>query len=540
MKTTYVIGHKKPDTDTVCSAISYSYLKNKLGWKTEPRVLGNINKETEYALKYFNVKEPAYVNDVKVQIKDMKYLSGAMVNIHASMENTFNRLQSLGVTGLPLVDDDNKLKGYVNVKEMAKNIIEGDIYELNTSYDNILDVLNATSILRFDELIQGKIIAAAYKSQTFTTTVKLSNENVLIVADRRPILEYALNCNVKLIIMVGNNAFPEDLIPLATEKKINIIKTPFTTFLTANKMKLCNFINTININENPIKFTNQDYRDDFVDIATKYGHTNYPIVDNENNCLGMLRLIDQNNYEKRNLILVDHNQVVQSVDGIEEADILEIIDHHNLGAIGTNVPINFRSKPVGCTSTMIYDMFLEKKISIPKDIAGLMLSAILSDTLLLTSPTTTEDDRFAAVKLATIAKVDIDKYGLEMIKAASSIEGMSVRDLIKSDFKNYVVGTKTLGIGQVMTLDFDKIKENMDEYVHVLDEMVDTNYNVVVIFITDIIKNGSYVIYNTKAKDIVEDGFGLKDTYEGVYIPKVVSRKKQILPSILSVMEDKK
>mgnify|MGYP003015298067 FL=1 len=184
-------------------------------------------------------------------------------------------------------------------------------------------------------------------------------------------------------------------------------------------------------------------------------------------------------------------------------------------------------------------MFLEKKISIPKDIAGLMLSAILSDTLLLTSPTTTEDDRFAAVKLATIAKVDIDKYGLEMIKAASSIEGMSVRDLIKSDFKNYVVGTKTLGIGQVMTLDFDKIKENMDEYVHVLDEMVDTNYNVVVIFITDIIKNGSYVIYNTKAKDIVEDGFGLKDTYEGVYIPKVVSRKKQILPSILSVMEDK-
>ena len=285
MKTTYVIGHKKPDTDTVCSAISYSYLKNKLGWKTEPRVLGNINKETENALNYCNVKEPAYGNDGKVEIKDMNYLSVAMVNIHASMETTFNRLQSLGVTGLPLVDDDNKLKGYVNVKEMAKNIIEGDIYELNTSYDNILDVLNATSILRFDELIQGKIIAAAYKSQTFTTTVKLSNENVLIVADRRPILEYALNCNVKLIIMVGNNAFPEDLIPLATEKKINIIKTPFTTFLTAIKMKLCNFINTININENPIKFTNQDYRDAFVDIATKYGHTNYPIVDNENNCL---------------------------------------------------------------------------------------------------------------------------------------------------------------------------------------------------------------------------------------------------------------
>ena len=232
--------------------------------------------------------------------------------------------------------------------------------------------------------------------------------------------------------------------------------------------------------------------------------------------------------------------MAQSVDGIEEANILEIIDHHNLGAIGTNVPINFRSRPVGCTSTMIYDMFIENKINIPKEIGGLMLSAILSDTLLLTSPTTTDDDRFAAVKLASIAQVDMDKYGLEMIKAASSIEGMSVRDLIKSDFKNYVVGSKTLGIGQVMTLDFEKIKENMDEYVNVLNEMADNNYSVVVIFITDIIKNGSYVIYNSEASEVIEDAFGLKDVYEGVFLPKMVSRKKQILPNILSVMEDKK
>ena len=188
---------------------------------------------------------------------------------------------------------------------------------------------------------------------------------------------------------------------------------------------------------------------------------------------------------------------------------------------------------------MIYGMYLENQINIPQDIAGLMLSAILSDTLLLTSPTTTDDDRNAAKRLASIAKVDIDKYGLEMIKAASSVEGMSPRDLIKSDFKSYVVGKKNLGIGQIMTLDIDNITEKLDEYVTVLDEMAETNFNVVVIFITDIIKNGSYVIYDSKSKDLIEDAFGLKNTYEGAFIPKVVSRKKQILPNILSIMEDK-
>ena len=273
-------------------------------------------------------------------------------------------------------------------------------------------------------------------------------------------------------------------------------------------------------------------------MTHKVNHTNYPIINNKNECLGLIRLTGPNEYEKQKVILVDHNNLAQSVDGIEEANILEIIDHHNLGAIGTSVPINFRSKPVGCTSTMIYDMFTENKISIPKNIAGLMLSAILSDTLLLTSPTTTEDDRFAAVKLANIAKVDIDTYGLEMLKAASSIEGKSVEELIKTDFKTYNVGTKTLGIGQIMTMDIDTIFENITEYVNKLNEMVDTNYSIVVIFITDIIKNGSYVIYNEKAANIVSDSFGLKNVHQGIFLPKMVSRKKQILPAILNTIDN--
>ena len=226
------------------------------------------------------------------------------------------------------------------------------------------------------------------------------------------------------------------IIKKAEANGVNIIASELDSFQIATKITLSNFIKNININKNPVTVHNDDYFTDFKMMTHKINHTNYPVINKKGECLGLIRLTGPNDYDKQKVILVDHNNLAQSVDGIEEADILEIIDHHNLGAIGTNVPINFRSKPVGCTSTMIYEMFIQEKVNIPSDIAGLMLSAILSDTLLLTSPTTTEDDKNAAVKLADIAKVDMDKYGLEMIKAASSIEGMSVKDLIKSDFKN--------------------------------------------------------------------------------------------------------
>lgn len=533
MQTTYVIGHKKPDTDSVCSAISYSYLKNKLGLKTQPRILGNINKETKFVLDYFSIKEPKYLNDVKVQIKNMQYLENAKINNHASIAKTFNIIQELGVTGLPLVDDNNKLKGYVNVKEMAKSTIEGDIYGLNTSYNNILEVLNGSEILRFDDEINGQLIAAAYKSETFIKTIKIDSNSILIVADRNSIIDYAIDNKVKLIVMVGNNHFPQELLAKAQKNKVNVIETPYTTFLTANKMKLCNYIDTININENPIKFTNQDYRDDFIDVANKYRHTNYPIVDNDLNCLGMLRLIDQNNYEKRNVILVDHNQVVQSVDGLDEANILEVVDHHNLGSLGTSMPISFRTMPVGCTSTIIYEIYKENNIEIPRNIAGLMLSAILSDTLLLKSPTTTPKDIEVARKLALINEMDIEEYGMKMLKAGSSIKGMSVEEIVEQDFKSFKLGDDSIGIGQVMTLDFEEIQKNINDYVAHLDNMCQENkYKLCLLFVTDVIKNGSYIIYSSNSQKIVSEAYNITNLEEGTYIDKMVSRKKQMYPQI--------
>lgn len=536
----YIFGHKSPDTDTVCSSIALSYLKNEMGEKTIPKVLGNINNETKFVLDYFGVPVPSYLNDVRVRIKNVKYDKKAYINENKSIDEAFKLMQKRNITAIPLVNDEKKLTGYVTLKELAKYLINGNREFVNTTLDNIIETINAKVIVKCDDVIKGNTFIAGLSFKALEQAIDLNSDDILIVGDRYKVLDYAIKSKVKLVIIPLNVNLDKKVIKKARENGVNMIASELDSFQIATKITLSNYIKNININKNPVTVNNEDYFSDFRTMTHKVNHTNYPVINNKGECLGLIRLTGPNDYDKQKVILVDHNNLAQSVDGIEEADILEIIDHHNLGAIGTNVPINFRSKPVGCTSTMLYEMYLEAKVNIPKEIAGLMLSAILSDTLLLTSPTTTEDDRFAAVKLASIANVDIDKYGLEMIKAASSIDGMSVRDLIKSDFKNYVVGTKTLGIGQVMTLDFDKIKENMDEYVNVLNEMVDTNYSVVVMFITDIIKNGSYIIYNTKAKDVIEDGFGLKDTYEGVFIPKVVSRKKQILPSILSVMEDKK
>lgn len=535
--TTYIFGHKNPDTDTVCSSIALSYLKNELGDKTVPKVLGNINDETKFVLNYFKVSVPSYLNDVRVRIKNIKYDKKAYINENKSINDAFKLMQKENITAIPLIDEKKKLTGYVTLKEIAKFLINGNREYVNTTLDNIVETLEAKVITKCDDEISGKISIAGLQAKTFEKVTNMDESDILIVGDRYKVLDYAINSHVKLIVLPYNINLDKKVITKATKNKVNIIATELDSFSIATKITLSNFVKNININKNPITILNEDYYSDFKSMTHKINHTNYPVVNNKNECLGLLRLTGPNEYEKQKVILVDHNNMSQSVDGIEEAEILEIIDHHNLGAIGTSVPINFRSKPVGCTATMIYEMFIESKVGIPTDIAGLMLSAILSDTLLLTGPTTTATDRVAAIKLASIAKVDIDKYGLEMLKAASSVEGKTTDELIKNDFKTYTIGNKILGIGQIMTLDFEKIKENMDEFVDNLNKMVNTNYNSVILFVTDIIKNGSYVIYDEKSEDLVADSFGLKKAYEGVFISKVVSRKKQMLPSIINTLE---
>ena len=533
MRTTYVFGHKIPDTDTVCASISLSYLKNKLGGKTEPRVLGPLNKETQFVLDYFNVPEPLFLNDVKVQMKNMDYNRDLMIDEHCSIYRAYKILEDNGVTGSPLVDKDKKLIGYINLKGMTKFLIDGDINYLNSSYDNIVDTLGAKEVVRVDDQIEGNILAAAYKSKTFVSRISLRRDDILIVGDRYEIQEYAIESKIKLLIMVNNSQLADELVEKAKKNKVNVITVPLGTYKCANMIKLCNYIGLFNLTNTPVTFYSSDFRDDFLVSAHKHGHTNYPIIDKKGICLGMMRIVDANKYDKRPVILVDHNQPSQSVDGIEEANIIEVIDHHNLGTLGTSMPINFRSMPVGCTCTIIYKMYQESNVEIPKDMAGIMLSSILSDTLLFKSPTTTEVDIEVGKDLAKIAGVDIEEYGYKMFKAASSVSGMSIEDIIHFDMKSYKYDKSYLAIGQVMTMDFDEISKRKSEIIESLNDMCKhEDFAVAMLFITDVIKNGSYVYYNEGAEEVIEEAYGRKAS-QGMYMDGMVSRKKQMLPPLL-------
>ena len=537
MKTTYVFGHRNPDTDSVCSAISFSYLKNQLGDNTSPRVLGHINKESAFVLKHFGVKEPGYLNNVKVQLRDVSYGKGLMLDAFASIKEVVDFMQDNHCTAVPIVDKNKKLISLITLKEIAMMFIENSKNHLHTSYEHILKSVNGREILRFAEEFNGDTVAGSYQSQTFIEKAVLKESDILIVGDRYKVLQHGISSKVSLIVLTNNCDLDEELLSLAKANKVSVISSSLDTYNTCTQIALSNYVKTILVNQNPSVVHDLDYLTDFVADATKLGHTNYPILNKKNECLGVIRVTDIGNFEKKQVILVDHNNLEQSVPGIDEASIVEIIDHHNLGAIGTAIPINVRCMPVGCTCTILYQLYQEKNVAIPKDIAGLMLSAILSDTLILKSPTTTESDRIAVKALASICEEDYEAYGYEMLKAGSSVEGLEAEDIIYQDFKSYKVGNESLGISQVITMDFDSIKEHLQEYIDKLNEIAKGDYSTVTLFITDIIKNGSYVLFNDDSKHIVEDSFGISNLEQGTFIPDLVSRKKQMLPKIMESLE---
>ena len=537
MEKTYIFGHKKPDTDSVLSAIALSYLKNELGEETEPRILGDINKETAFALNYFKLNTPKYLNDVKLQLKDIGYHKGFYIKEEASIYEGYQMMLKEGLTGLPVVDKDNNFTGLITIKDLSHTIINENIEDLYTSYDNLLLVLKGEEILRFDDSIIGKLIVAAYRSTTFIENTNLNQEMILIVGDRHSVIEYAASSGVKLIILSGDSKIKDEHIEIAKKNKVNIIRTPYDTYHVTRLVGLTNYIKTMLRSFNPIKFENSEFVDTVVDINNKLKHTNYPIVDKKNKCLGLLKITDLSEKKPKKVILVDHNEKAQSVEGIEEADILEIIDHHNLGSITTNNPINFRNMAVGSTCTIVYTMFKERQITIPYHIAGALISGIISDTLILKSPTTTEKDIMAVKDLTNIIDFDYQKYGMELLKAGTSLDGMSKEDVLYNDYKLYTVNNKSFAIGQFFTMNFTDILKEIDLYVDVLDEVaLANNYCLVALYVTDIIKNGSYVLYNKKAKDIMDVAYEV-DCPEGYFIEGCLSRKKHIVPEIMSIIE---
>ena len=538
MENTLIFGHQKPDTDTVTSAIVLSYLRNKLGDHTEPRVLGDINNETKFVLDYFKFDTPKYLNDVRLQIKDTDYSKDCFLHEKDSIYKAYNYMMETSISTVPVVNEKNDYLGAVCMKFITQDLIDGDLGTLDTSYDNIIEALKGEEILKFNDEISGNIIVPSSNSDSFKKEVKVDS-SVIIVGERRNIFEYVIKNNCAIIILTDGVKLTDEQIKLAKKYKVNVLSTKYDGITTANLVVFSNYIRNKIKTDEIITVNENDALYDALEVANKKKYSNYPIVNNSGKCLGVFRANITDNKHPKKVILVDHNEREQSVVGLDEAEIIEIVDHHKIGNIGTSMPINFRNMPLGCTETILYLMFKENGVDIPKNIAGLMMSGIISDTLLLSSPTTTDVDRKALKELAEIAGVDYEKYGMEMFKAGSSMEGKSISEIIHGDFKNFTVDNQKVGIGQVSTMSTDEIMSKQDEFISCLNEIAkNEDYAVIALFVTDILKNGSFIFFNEKAMDIISNSFGVDDIKEGHFFEGLVSRKKQIVPKIMNYMDN--
>ncbi len=537
MREIYVFGHKKPDTDSVTASIALSYLKRAMGINAKPMILDRINKETEFVLNYFNVKVPEYLEDVKLQLKDLNYYKNCFIDEGSSINKAYKYMSEHNITGVPIVKNNKKVKGLITSKMIGEELINGNFSNLHTSYDNIVEVLEGEPLLKFDDEINGNIIAASYRSSTFLTTLELKNNTIMIVGDRHNLIEAAVNNRIKLLIIVGNQEIKEEHLTIARQNKVNIIRTHFDTFKSSKLINLAKYARDLLTVDRNISFNENDYYDDFKEKCSKYGYNNYPIVNTKGICLGLIRVTDINKVNKKQVILVDHNDSNQSVEGLNESELLEIVDHHNIGSLTTNMPINFRSMTVGSTNTIIYSMYNENNIQIPKNIAGLMLSGIISDTLKFTSPTTTEYDKYVAKRLSILAELDIESYSKDMFKAGADLKGKTIKEVIEGDLKLYNVDNKKIAISQIITFNSEQIFNKKQEYINEITEMKNNrDLELFILCVTDIIKNGSYIFYDVASENLVCDALELKKIYQGYFLENCLSRKKQLVPLIMNAI----
>ena len=426
---------------------------------------------------------------------------------------------------------------YYNCKDIAKNLILGDFTELDSTYENVLKTINGEIVTRYEEEIDGDVIVASYKSETFFNDIKLTSNDVVIAGDRPQIHKHAIEHKVRLLIVTDDSNINEENINLAKEYKVNIIKTNLDAFHTSRLISQANEIKILK-SRDLVTFKETDYYDDFISITKKYKHNNYPVVDSKGKCLGLIRVTDVNDKNKKKVILVDHQEFDQSAPGIEETNIIEIVDHHKISNISTKMPINFRNMAVGSSNTIIYEMYKESGIEIPNNIAGIMLAGILSDTLILQSPTTTVVDKEAVERLSERLGINYVRFALDMFKKGTSLKGLSKEEIITKDFKLFDSNNKKFGIGQIITLDIESIRDDLDSFINELNNLKNKmNLEYVSLFITDIVRNGSYVIYTENMKEILERGYKIDDFKELTFLQDVVSRKKQIVPVIMNEIE---
>ena len=536
MKTVYVCGHKNPDTDSICSAIAYAHLKRITeGINAIPVRLGPINRETKFVLDYFGIEEPIFIENVYTQVQDIKFDKPLIFKENTSMFEAWNAMMEKNIRTLAVVDDENKLIGIATVGDLAKAYLSSahELSKYRIPIENLLATLKGEILLRYLDYIEGNILVAAMSKENVLKRIK--EGDTLIVGDREDIQEAAIQKGVKALIITGNNQVSEKILDLAKKHEVTIIKVSPDTFDTVKLLNQSIPLSYVIKKEDIVSFRLTDYIDDVKEVMLKYRYRNFPVLDEEGRVVGLLGRRHILDYERKNVILVDHNEFSQAVEGIEQARILEIIDHHRLGTIETDQPILFRNHPVGSTATIINRLYEEKGLIPDPKIAGIMCAAILSDTLVFKSPTCTPEDVIAAKKLAEIAEIDINEFGNQMFKAGTSLEGKTVEEIFYTDFKEFTVNKYKIGIGQVNTLaDPGELKKDLISFMEKVRS--DKGYDILLLMLTDIINEGSEILFVGDNKELLERAFDVKIQNNSFYLPYVISRKKQVLPPLVKAI----
>ena len=552
LKKTLVLGHRNPDTDSICSAICYAGFKHQLtGENYEPCRAGNVNPETQYVLDYFKLKAPRLVENVKTQVKDIEIRKTKGVSRGISLKNAWGLMQENNVVTLPCVTEEGLLEGVITIGDITKsymNLYDSSIIsKACTKYANILDTLEGSMVVGDSEAYfdRGKVLIAAANPDLMENYIE--KHDLVILGNRYESQLCAIEMEAGCIIVCEGAGVSLTIRKLAQERGCAVITTPYDTYTTARLINQSMPISYFMTKENIIEFSEEDYLDDIREIMASKRHRDFPILDSDGKYIGMISRRNLLGAEGKSIILVDHNEKSQAVEGMESADIREIIDHHRLGTVETMSPVFFRNQPLGCTATIIYQMYQENHIEIDKTTAGLLCSAIISDTLLFRSPTCTPIDKAAGLALAQIAGLDIEKYAIDMFSAGSNLKGKSDGDIFYQDFKRFTVGNSVFGIGQITSLNAVELKDlrtRMSAYTE--KEREQHEIDMMFFMLTNILTESTDLICTGQgAEQLIANAFHVKDedmeNVSGqtgiVKLPGVVSRKKQLAPQIMMALQ---
>ena len=539
----YVVGHKNPDTDSICSAIAYAALKKELTGKDYvARRAGRLNEETQYVLEYFGVEVPKLLSDLRVQVRDVDLRRAENLNGSVSIKTAWAQMKELNIKTLP-IGRNNKLEGLITVGDIARSYM--DVYDSTilarskTQYRNIASTIDGKIISGNEHsyVSKGKVAIAASSRQLMSDFV--DEDDLVILGDRIEAQQLAIDINVSCMVVCGDARIPNEILKQAEEKEIVVIASPHDTFTVARLINQSIPVRHFMTKDELITFYPKDYVDDVKEVMARKKYRDFPVVDINGDFQGFISRRRLLNCRKKQVILVDHNEESQAVDGIEQADVLEIIDHHRLNSIQTIGPVVFRNQPVGCTATIIYQMYQEYNKPVNPVIAGLLCSAIISDTLLFRSPTCTLLDEHAAKELAEIAGINMEELAQAMFKAGSNLQGKSAEEICFLDFKQFTVNDTVFGVGQVNSMSAEELTEIKAQIESELDR-IRQNHRLDMIFfmLTNIMTESSELLcVGSEAREKAISAFDLNGKSDTLYLKGVVSRKKQLVPAIVEALQ---